>query len=254
MEKENKRQQRIKGKMEKKNNLLSVRNLNVYFDDEQIIKDFSFNVKKGDIITIIGPNGSGKTTLLNALLGMLPSNGRMTGIIKWQPKVKINYLPQDFSKAKFSKLPLTIRDFFRFKTKSDDEIIKMLSKVGLKRSKNILDRNPSKLSSGQFQRLLIAWSLIDDPDVLLLDEPTAGLDIGGEETVYSLLKKFWDKHRITILLITHDLNIVYGYSSYCLCMSKNTHCYGVPQDVLTPQKLRSLYGNKIKFYKHKHII
>jgi zinc transport system ATP-binding protein len=108
------------------------------------------------------------------------------------------------------------------------------------------------LSGGQLQRVLIAWALLDNPDVLLFDEPTAGIDVGGEETIYNLLKKLHSERNLTIFLISHDLNIVYKYANNVLCINKEMICYGVPATVLDPQSLVKLYGGDAGFYKHDH--
>ena len=228
--------------------ILKVKNLNVELDNDKIIENLSFEVKEREIFTILGPNGAGKTTLFRALLGLISYQGE----IIWNPKdVKFGYLPERLSRSKFKELPISVREFFRFKETSDEKILKMLKSVGLEDPK-ILEKSPGDLSSGQFQRMLIGWSLIGDPQVLLFDEPTTGIDIGGEETIYSLLHKFWNERNLTILLITHDLNIVYKYSTNVLCLSKKTICSGPPREILTPENLEKLYGTKIKFYKHTH--
>ncbi len=126
----------------------------------------------------------------------------------------------------------------------------MISEVGLNES--ILEHQFSELSTGQFQRMLIGWALLDSPDVLILDEPTSGIDIGGEETIYSLLKKFWENQNLTILLVTHDLNIVWEYATQVICLNKQKTCKGKPEEVLTPEQLKALYGTGVKFYKHQH--
>lgn len=228
--------------------ILDVKNLTVKFGSEDIIKNLTFEIKNGEILTVIGPNGGGKTTLLRALLGILPYKGT----VKWKKGIKINYLPQSLSKEKFSRIPISIREFFKFKNKNDEDVLKMLKSVGLNASKNFLKRNPYELSSGQFQRMLVAWSLIDNPNVLLLDEPTSGIDIGGEKTIYFLLKEMWNKKKLTIVLVTHDLNVVYAYSKKCLCLSKVRSCYGHPRKILTPESLQRIYNTEIKFYKHTH--
>jgi len=226
--------------------ILEVKNLRVEIGKEKIIDNLSFSVRRGEILTIIGPNGSGKTTLLRALLGLVPYKGR----IKWKSGVKISYLPQRLAKDIFSYFPISIRDFFEYKCRDERKIVKMLKKVGL--GKDVLEKNPANLSAGQFQRMLIAWSLITNPNVLLYDEPMSGIDISGEETIYSLLRKFWKSRNLTILLVTHDIHIVYAYSTNCLCMSKKKFCYGPPKKILTPKALQEIYGMKIKFYEHKH--
>lgn len=182
------------------------------------------------------------------MLGILPHTGK----IEWKDDVKISYLPQRLSKEDFACVPISIKDFFKFKNVSDNVIISMLECVGLENCEKLLNVNPGELSGGQFQRMLIAWSLIDNPDVLLFDEPTTGIDIGGEKTIYSLLYKFWKERDLTILLITHDLNIVFTYSTNCLCINRNKKCYGAPKEILTPEQLQKIYGANIKFYKHTH--
>ena len=126
----------------------------------------------------------------------------------------------------------------------------MLSDVGLDGS--FLSRQFNELSTGQFQRMMIAWSLLDNPDVLILDEPTSGIDVGGEETIYSLLHKFWQKQNLTIVLVTHDLHVVWEYATQVLCLNRQQMCMGKPDKVLTPEQLKQLYGTGIKFYQHQH--
>jgi len=228
--------------------ILKVKNLRVKANGEEIIKNLSFNVGRGEFFIILGPNGAGKTTLFKALLGLIPYKGE----IAWNRKnIKFGYLPERLSRSEFKKIPISIREFYRFKEDSEEKISKILKAVGLKGDK-FLEKNPGNLSSGQFQRILIGWALLGDPEVLFFDEPTTGIDIGGEENIYSLLRKFWQERNLTILLITHDLNIVYGYATNVLCLHKNGICSGPPRKVLTPQLLEDLYGNKIKFYKHTH--
>jgi zinc transport system ATP-binding protein len=117
---------------------------------------------------------------------------------------------------------------------------------------SLLKRRFGGLSTGQFQRMIIAWALVDDPAVLLFDEPTSGIDVGGQETVYSLLHKFWKNRNLTILLVTHDLNIVWEHANRVLCLNKRKLCSGTPKEVLTPEHLAELYGTGIKLYKHDH--
>jgi len=230
--------------------ILKVENLNVKFGEEEVIKNLSFGVKKGEFLIVLGPNGSGKSTLFKAILGLIPSDGK----IIWQgTKIsKISYLPERLSQDKFKNLAITIKEFFRFKESQDEKIFSILKAVGLE-PEDILNKNPGDLSSGQFQRMLIAWSLISEPEILFFDEPATGIDIGGEETIYSLLEKFWKEKNLTILLITHDLDIVYKYATNVLCLSKKeVCCFGPPRKILTPQTLEKIYKTGIKFYEHKH--
>ena len=110
-------------------------------------------------------------------------------------------------------------------------------------------REGGDLSGGQLQRLLIAWAMIDHPDVLLFDEPTTGIDIGAEETIYTIMHRLQDERSTTVLLISHDLNIVYRYAGSVLCINKQMVCHGYPQEVLNPQELARIYGEG-GFYHH----
>ena len=225
--------------------ILTVSNLQIAYEDQQIISDLSFTVKKRDILIILGPNGAGKTTLLRALQNLLPYQGS----VSWNAQ-KIFYLPpQEFLKRK-NLPPLNIEEFYAFKTSDSNAIKSMIVDVGLDES--LLNHQFSELSTGQFQRMLIGWALLDNPDVLILDEPTSGIDLGGEETIYSLLHKFWKNQDLTILLVTHDLNIVWEYATQVICLNQQQMCMGKPDEVLTPEQLKALYGTGIKFYKHQH--
>ena len=225
--------------------ILKVKNLNVELDGEEIIKNLTFEVKEGEVLVILGPNGAGKTTLLRTLLGFLP----YTGKIHWS-KRDISYLPPQELFQRKDLPPLSIEEFFKFKGVSNEKILKTLKSVGLDSS--LLKRRFGTLSTGQFQRMIIAWALVDDPSVLLFDEPTSGIDVGGQETIYSLLHKFWKERNLTILLVTHDLNVVWEHANNALCLNKKKLCYGKPKKILTPKNLEKIYGTGIKFYKHAH--
>ena len=222
--------------------ILKVENLNVKLNNEEIVKGLSFEVKKGDVLTILGPNGAGKTILLRTLLGLLPYQGE----IHWMPEIKIGYVPQRLPFIK--EIPMSIEEFFKLKRVSKKEIEKTLNLVGFKN--DFLNKKIGELSSGQFQRILVAWALVGDPDILFFDEPTTGIDIGGEETIYTLLTKLKEQRNLTILLVTHDLSVVYKFSNYVICLNKCPICQGFPKEVLSPETLNKLYGEEVKFYEH----
>ncbi len=227
--------------------LLEVRNLNVTLDKEKIVENLSFQVAAGEILTIMGPNGAGKSVLLKTLLGFLPYEGD----IVWHQKMKIGYLPQGLNQLKVKDFPLTVQDFFALKNfiPSSGEIIKFLHLVGL--GKDTLSKTAGSLSGGQFQRMLVAWVLISHPDVIFFDEPTTGIDIGGGETIYSLLHTIQEKEKLTIFLVTHDLHIVYKHSTSVLCLSrKGYNCFGAPKEILNTKTLEKIFGTEIKFYEH----
>ncbi|MHA1917818.1 MAG: metal ABC transporter ATP-binding protein [Candidatus Ranarchaeia archaeon] len=225
--------------------ILKVKNLNVNFDGQEIIKDLSFEVKERESLIILGPNGAGKTTLLRTLLNIVPYKGE----IVWNTR-KISYLPpQELFQKKDVPL-LTIEEFFKIKKAPLEKILAMLESVGL--NPNLIKRSFNSLSTGQFQRMTIAWSLVNNPSVLLFDEPTSGIDVGGKETIYSLLHKFWEKTNLTIIMVSHNLNIVSEHADSVLCLNKKKICQGKPEKILNPEILKELYGTGIKFYKHTH--
>jgi len=227
--------------------LLEAKNLNIKFGKESVIENLSFSVNKGEVLTILGPNGAGKSVLLKSLLGLLPYEGE----VAWHEKPKIGYLPQGLNQLRVKDLPLTVGDFFDLKNFSikNKEVERFLKLVGLE--KDILFKRAGDLSGGQFQRMLIAWVLISRPDVIFFDEPTTGIDIGGGETIYSLLHNISEKEKITIFLVTHDLNIVYRHSTHVLCLSRKGHyCFGSPKEILDPDALKEIFGTEIKLYEH----
>ncbi len=225
------------------NFLLQVKNLSVRIDNQNIVENLSFQVRRGDVITILGPNGAGKTVLLKTLLGLLPHEGE----ILWQPNIKIGYVPQRLPFIK--DIPLSIQDFFRLKKSSQKEATILLHSVGF-REDHVM-KKIGDLSSGQFQRILIAWALVGNPQVLLFDEPTTGIDIMGEETVYNLLTRLKEERDLTILLVTHDLSVVYKFSTDVICLNKHMVCHGPPEKALSPESLRELFGEEVKFYQHR---
>jgi len=224
--------------------ILKVRNLNVILDHQSIIENLSFDVKRGDALTILGPNGAGKSVLLRTLLGLIPHGGE----IEWAKDIKIGFVPQRLPFIK--DIPLSIKDFFNLKGSPEKETEAILNSVGFK--EDFSRKKIGDLSSGQFQRILIAWGLVGGPQVLLFDEPTTGVDISAEETIYNLLAKLKEERDLTILLVTHDLSVVYKFSTDVICLNRQPICYGPPQEVLTPESLQKLYGGEVKYYQHKH--
>lgn len=244
-----------------KETILTVENLSVSFGDQNVLENVNFSIAKGDVLAVIGPNGSGKSVLFRALLDLVP----YTGKISWQKNIRLGYVPQKaFIEREF---PLTVKEFLSLKSSSKHEMSQALSAVGLAGHSrgsdphnpnehhlehHVLKRRIGVLSGGEFQRVLIAWSLMGHPNVLLFDEPTSGIDIGGEETIYNILHELQEKHDLTVILISHDLNVVYKYADNVMCLNREQVCFGEPHSVLNPQELASIYGGETKFYKHQH--
>jgi len=226
--------------------ILSVKDLTVNLDGRGIISGLSFELHEGEMLAIIGPNGAGKTVLLRTLLHMLPYQGE----IRWMEGARIGYVPQRVAADR--QLPLSANDLLnakaRFLKLSEADIGRATSLTNL--TPELLNANMGVLSGGQFQKVLIAVALLGQPNVILFDEPTASLDELTEERVYELLHRLKEESGITVVLVSHDLSVVYRYATMVLCIGKGKPCFGPPKEVLTPEALEALYSAPPKYYQH----
>lgn len=238
--------------------ILEIKNLYVKVGRVNVLDNISFEVEVGEIAAIIGPNGAGKTTLFKAMLGILPYEGQ----IIWYEDIhrqtpRIGYVPQklDFDRT----FPLTVKEFFLLKSNlngfwfpSSDIHTEIEEALKLTNSNHLADKQIGQLSAGELQKVFIAYAIYGKPELLLFDEPTSGIDIGSETTVYSLLHKISKELHLTMLLISHDLSVVFEHATQVICLNKQLYCSGVPQNILTPEQLQMLYGGSTAFYGHVH--
>jgi len=226
--------------------LLSARNLRIAFGSRVVIRDLSFDVTAGDCLSVIGPNGAGKTVLLRALLKLIPFEGE----IHWSPRARLGYVPQRVAPDR--QLPLSVSDLLAAKAAylklPPEESAGVLRAVGL--SPELLESGLAILSGGQLQKVLIAFALLGQPNVLLFDEPTASLDELSEEHVYELIQNLREQRGITVILVSHELSVVYRYATNVLCLSKGEPCMGPPREILTPERLEELYAAPPRYYRH----
>ncbi|MGA2880638.1 MAG: metal ABC transporter ATP-binding protein [Bryobacteraceae bacterium] len=231
--------------------VLAVDDLSVTLDGDPVLRNISFTLKQGEAFAVIGPNGAGKTVLFRALLGLLSH----TGQVHWRPDAKIGYVPQRFSVDRSA--PISTMEFFLLQSPNfwrpaaafTSQLDQELKLMGLDRA--VLRKGLGELSGGETQRVLIASALLQKPSVLLLDEPTAAVDAGFEDTVYALLHRVQIDRGTALLLISHDLSVVYRYAQRVLCLNKSVVCQGPPVEALNPQALATLYG-EASFYHHEH--
>jgi len=228
--------------------VLEVEGLGVSFGRRRVLEDVSFVVPEGGTLALIGPNGSGKTVLLKALIGAVRHEGR----IRWAPGTRIGYVPQKLDIER--DLPLTGFDFLRAKAAvshaPESDVRGALELVAL--TPDVAAQPIGTVSGGQFQRLLLAFALMGRPTVLLFDEPTAGVDEPGEGGLYAMIHRLQKAERLTLLLISHELALVYQHADTVLCLSAShrTAFIGAPEDVLTPERLREAYRAPLKFHVH----
>jgi zinc transport system ATP-binding protein len=226
--------------------VLDVRNLTIRFGRTTVISNLSFSVQRASTLAIIGPNGSGKTVLLRALVGAIPSEGE----IRWIAGTRIGYVPQKLDIER--DIPVSGLDFLHARIalpgNNKAEIDSVLERVGVTRE--IAAKPLGVLSGGQFQRLLVAFALLGSPSVLLLDEPTAGVDEPGQEQLHSLVQRLQTEEELTVLFISHELSVVYKYATDVLCLGHKKARKGPPRQILTPAMLEDLYGTPVDFHVH----
>jgi ABC-type Mn2+/Zn2+ transport system ATPase subunit len=241
---------------------LSVENLCVKANERHLLENITFSIKQGKVVAIIGPNGAGKTTLVKAILGLIPYQ-QGSVLIYGHPigngdlSSKVGYVPQ---KLEFDRsFPLTVSELLHFtvppafslpfhKRKQEDEHIhSLLEVVGAQDLKN---RGIGSLSGGELQRVMIAKAIVNDPKILFLDEPASGVDIEGQERFHDLVIRLNREKGLTVILISHDLNVVYRYADDVLCLNRKLVCNGKPAEMLTDEVIKSVYGEMMGGYMH----
>ncbi len=228
--------------------LISAENIGLSFSGKRILHDVSFQLEAGQITTIIGPNGAGKSSLVNIVIGL---NRQFEGRIKRQPGLSMGYLPQH---SKINPLmPVTVKRLMSLTRKvSRQEVQQVLEKTGVS---ELINQQVGSLSGGETQRVMLARTLLGNPDLLVLDEPTAGVDVTGEVQMYDLLSQIREETGCAILMVSHDLHLVMSKTDQVLCLNHHLCCSGKPASVSQHPEYRALFGDKsesIGIYTHNH--
>lgn len=233
----------------KTDRLLEFNNVGFVARNKVILKDINFGLKQGEIVTVLGPNGAGKSTIAKLTLGLIqPSNGD----IKRRPSLKLGYMPQ---KINFdTSIPLSVNDFLcLIPTKPARSAIQAsLKEVG---ADYLFNSSIHDLSGGELQRVLLARALLLEPDLLILDEPAQGVDIVGQQELYSLITSINRIHQCAVLLISHDLHLVMAATDHVLCINQHVCCSGHPDTVSQDPAYIKLFGKdsaQLAVYAHHH--
>lgn len=229
--------------------LISLQSLSVKFGRNTVMRDVNLSVDAGEIVTIVGPNGSGKSTLLRTMIGAINPD---TGSVVKKLGLKIGYVPQKLQLD--PTLPMTVQRFMGLPLRVAGQKIKTaLENANVA---GLAGRQMSDLSGGQFQRVLLARAILHDPDILLLDEATQGLDQPGSAAFYRQIADLRDRLGCAIVMVSHELHVVMAASDRVICVNGHICCEGRPEAVASAPEYRALFGSgtggALALYRHEH--
>ena len=229
--------------------LIEVRGASVHHNGHATLDNVDLAVCAGEIVTLIGPNGSGKTTLVKVALGLTKVDA---GGVHRKSGVRIGYMPQHLTVD--LTLPLTVRRFLSLREAgSERDALDALAEVGVE---YVIDNPFQTLSGGEARRVLLARALLGQPDLLVLDEPSAGIDVMGQGELYDLIRKIRDQRGCSVLLVSHDLHLVMAATDQVLCLNHHICCAGQPEAVAQHPEYLALFGTELRHslavYTHDH--
>jgi zinc transport system ATP-binding protein len=228
---------------------IQLKNVYVNFSNRSILSNISLSLIPNRVLTLIGPNGAGKSTLVRIILGLIKPN---TGTIVRSCKLSIGYVPQKLSLN--TLLPITVERFMKLSKRTDDiKISKILKRV---KAESLKDSQLQKLSGGEMQRILLARALLHNPNLLVLDEPTQGVDIMGQLALYELINQIRYELKCSVLMVSHDLNFVMAKTDEVICLNNHICCSGAPETVYNNAEFISIFGlqrvKEMAIYYHNH--
>lgn len=216
---------------------------------QAVLENVDFAISAGEIVTIVGPNGSGKSTLVRALIGL---EQLVSGTVVRCPGLGIGYVPQRLHLD--AALPMTVARFLSLPGRvGGDAAARALDRTGVP---GLEDRQVASLSGGQLQRVLLARALLARPEILILDEPTQGLDQPGTAAFYRLIEEVRRETGVAVLMVSHDLHVVMSASDRVVCLNGHVCCEGTPSVVSAAPAYRALFGagtgGAFALYRHVH--
>ena len=229
--------------------LVELAGASVEFAGRLVLDGVDLMVRPGKIVTLIGPNGSGKTTLVRVALGLLQPT---RGTVQRPSGVRIGYVPQTMHIDE--TMPLTVRRFLALSGRPDAaQIRQALDTVNAPR---ILELPVQSISGGEMKRALLARALLRRPDLLVLDEPSAGVDVTGQTELYALIDSIRTRTGCGVLLVSHDLHLVMAATDEVLCINRHVCCRGAPEAVTRHPEYLALFGGDLAasmaVYAHEH--
>lgn len=225
------------------NKIIEIKNLNVSFSEKKVLNNISFEINKGDIVSLIWKNGTGKSTLLKTIVGI--NKNFSWEIIKHYKRIW--YVPQKLSFD--NTIPLKVSEFFEIYHKWHNHDISKYLEIFW--AIELLQKQVSKLSWWELQKILIVNSLLDNPEFLILDEPTAGIDSIWEETFYWIIHEVQKQFpEIAILIVSHNMKMVYAHSKKIICLHQHCYCTGTPEELKNNQEFWDIFWDFVIPYKH----
>lgn len=229
--------------------LINADNISLEIDQRQILNNISLQIKAEQIVTLIGPNGAGKTSLVKIALGLIkPTTGR----VETKKGLRIGYMPQRLHIDQ--SMPVSVERFLKLAVNANNnEINNALGEVG---ADSLRHSQLFSLSGGELQRVLLARALIQEPQLLVLDEPAQGVDVNGQAELYRLISDIRNRHQCGILLVSHDLHLVMSATDEVICLNQHVCCHGHPEQVSNDPAYLELFGKKdaetLAVYTHHH--
>jgi zinc transport system ATP-binding protein len=251
--------------MKQNNNVLEIKNLSFQYS-QNVLDEVDMSIPKGAFLGLVGPNGSGKSTLLKCILGLLkPTSGEIYLFgqrqEEFQDWYKIGYVSQKANSFN-TGFPATVKEvvttglvsklglFKRLKNRDNQKVVEAIKAVGMEA---FINRNIGELSGGQQQRVFIARALVSEPELLILDEPTVGVDTYNVQNFYNMLGKLNKEKNITLLLVTHDIGTITDKVSHIACLNRHLHFHGRTEEFEQQQEnLSEFYGHHVHVLTHDH--